>query len=69
MIESVWLDELSELLRIPSISADPAHGPDVRAAADWVAAKVRRGGGDACMAGRVVSGRGARCATWWTTGG
>jgi len=45
MVESAWLDELSELLRIPSISADPAHAPDVRAAADWVADKVRRSGG------------------------
>jgi acetylornithine deacetylase/succinyl-diaminopimelate desuccinylase-like protein len=47
MLESAWLDELSELLRIPSISADPAHAADVRAAADWVAARIRRGGGEA----------------------
>jgi acetylornithine deacetylase/succinyl-diaminopimelate desuccinylase-like protein len=44
-VEQAWLDELSELLRIPSISADPAHGGDVQAAAGWVAAKIRRGGG------------------------
>jgi acetylornithine deacetylase/succinyl-diaminopimelate desuccinylase-like protein len=47
MVESAWLDELSELLRIPSISADPAHAGDVRAAADWVSDKLRRGGGEA----------------------
>jgi acetylornithine deacetylase/succinyl-diaminopimelate desuccinylase-like protein len=45
-VEQAWLDELSELLRIPSISADPAHGADVQAAAEWVAEKIRRGGGE-----------------------
>ena len=25
----VWFDELAEFLRIPSVSADPAHAPDV----------------------------------------
>src|SRR5262249_42952689 len=43
-VEQAWLDELSELLRIPSISADTAHAADVAAAADWVAGKIRRGG-------------------------
>ena len=42
-----WLDELSELLRIPSVSADPAHAGDVERAAEWVADKIRRGGGEA----------------------
>ncbi len=41
------LDELAELLRIPSMSADPAHGDDVRSAADWVAAFLRDAGGGA----------------------
>lgn len=42
-----WFDELSELLRIPSVSADPAHDADVVRAAEWVADKVRRSGGEA----------------------
>ena len=42
-----WFDELAELLRIPSVSADPAHEADVRRAAEWVAEKVRRSGGEA----------------------
>ena len=42
-----WFDELSELLRIPSVSADPAHAGDVEAAAEWLAAFVRDAGGSA----------------------
>jgi acetylornithine deacetylase/succinyl-diaminopimelate desuccinylase-like protein len=42
-----WFDELGELLRIPSVSADPAHAGDVVSAAEWVAEKIRRGGGEA----------------------
>lgn len=42
-----WLDELSEILRIPSISADAAHGDDVRAAGEWVCERIRRAGGEA----------------------
>ena len=42
-----WLDELSELLRIPSVSADPAHQDDLEQAAEWVADKIRRSGGEA----------------------
>jgi succinyl-diaminopimelate desuccinylase len=38
---SQFEDELCELLRIPSVGADPAHHPDVRRAADWVAAQFR----------------------------
>jgi acetylornithine deacetylase/succinyl-diaminopimelate desuccinylase-like protein len=40
-----WLAELAEFLRIPSVSADPAHAGDVRDAAEWVAAFVRAAGG------------------------
>jgi len=42
-----WLEELTEFLRIPSVSADPAHAADVETAAEWVADKIRRGGGEA----------------------
>jgi len=41
-----WFDELAEFLRIPSISADPAHKADVQRAAEWVCARVREAGGE-----------------------
>ena len=42
-----WHDELSDLVAIPSVSADPAHGDDVKAAAEWLAGFVRGAGGEA----------------------
>ena len=36
------LRELSEFLRIPSVSTLPAHNQDCRAAAEWVAAELQR---------------------------
>lgn len=39
-----FVDELFDLLRIPSISAQPAHAPDVRKAAEWVADRCRAAG-------------------------
>jgi acetylornithine deacetylase/succinyl-diaminopimelate desuccinylase-like protein len=42
-----WLEELSELVAIPSVSADPGHADDVKAAAEWLAAFVRKAGGEA----------------------
>jgi acetylornithine deacetylase/succinyl-diaminopimelate desuccinylase-like protein len=42
-----WLDELSEWLRIPSVSADPAQADDVRRAGEWLCDFVRKAGGDA----------------------
>ena len=39
--------ELSELIAIPSISADSAHGADVQRAAEWVVARIRAAGGEA----------------------
>jgi acetylornithine deacetylase/succinyl-diaminopimelate desuccinylase-like protein len=46
-VDEAWLGELSEFLRIPSISADPAHAEDVVRAGEWVRDFVRRAGGDA----------------------
>jgi acetylornithine deacetylase/succinyl-diaminopimelate desuccinylase-like protein len=46
-VDRAWLDELSEFLRIPSVSADPQHAADVRAAGEWVRDFVRRAGGEA----------------------
>ena len=46
-IDPAWLAELSEWLRIPSVSADPAHAEDVRAAGEWLCAFVRGAGGKA----------------------
>jgi len=40
-----WFPELAEWLRIPSVSADPAHADDVRAAGEWVCELVRSAGG------------------------
>ena len=42
-----WFDELAELLRIPSISADPARAGDVQRAATWVRDFVRSARGAA----------------------
>ncbi|MCB9855069.1 MAG: dipeptidase [Phycisphaerales bacterium] len=39
-----FVDELFDLLRIPSISAQPSHAPDVRRAAEWVASRCRTAG-------------------------
>jgi succinyl-diaminopimelate desuccinylase len=35
-------DDLCELLRIPSVSADSRHRADVRRAAEWVAGQLRK---------------------------
>jgi acetylornithine deacetylase/succinyl-diaminopimelate desuccinylase-like protein len=53
-----WLDDLRELLAIPSVSADPAHASDVARAGEWVAERVRRLGGEAELRedGRLVVG-------------
>ena len=44
---SDWFGELAEFLRIPSISADPAHAADVARAGGWVCDFIRDAGGDA----------------------
>jgi len=41
-----WFDELAEFLRIPSISADPAHAGDVIRAGEWVCNLVRAASGE-----------------------
>jgi acetylornithine deacetylase/succinyl-diaminopimelate desuccinylase-like protein len=46
-LEQAWLEELSELLRIESVSADPERKDEVRRAAEWVRDFVRRAGGEA----------------------
>jgi acetylornithine deacetylase/succinyl-diaminopimelate desuccinylase-like protein len=45
-LDPVWLEELSELLRIPSVSADPTHRDDVRRAAEWICEFVQSSGGE-----------------------
>jgi acetylornithine deacetylase/succinyl-diaminopimelate desuccinylase-like protein len=42
--ELQYLRELAEFVGIPSVSTDPAHAGDVRRAAEWVAARLRRAG-------------------------
>src|SRR5579863_3738862 len=44
---SGWFEELAGFLRIPSVSADPAHAGDVRAAGSWVCDFVSVAGGSA----------------------
>jgi acetylornithine deacetylase/succinyl-diaminopimelate desuccinylase-like protein len=39
------IDELASFLAIPSVSADPAHGEDVKRAGEWVCDYVRAAGG------------------------
>jgi len=42
-----WLEELSDLLRIPSISADPEQAGEVVRAAEWVRDFIHAAGGEA----------------------
>jgi acetylornithine deacetylase/succinyl-diaminopimelate desuccinylase-like protein len=46
-VTAPWFDELSELLAIPSVSADPERKPDVARAAEWLAGFIRAAGGSA----------------------
>jgi acetylornithine deacetylase/succinyl-diaminopimelate desuccinylase-like protein len=46
-LDPAWLEELSEFLRIESVSADSERAGDVRRAAEWVRDFVRRSGGEA----------------------
>ena len=44
------MDDYKELLRFPSIGADPAHAADVQACADWIVEQLRTIGFDNCQA-------------------
>ena len=46
-VERAWLDELSEFIRIPSVSADPERSGAVQQAGEWVCDFARRAGGEA----------------------
>jgi acetylornithine deacetylase/succinyl-diaminopimelate desuccinylase-like protein len=45
-LDPAWLEELSEFLRIESVSADPERAGDVRRAAEWVRDFVLAAGGE-----------------------
>ena len=45
-MDQAWLDELSQFIAIPSVSADADRADDVRAAGEWVCDFIRRAGGD-----------------------
>ena len=57
-LPSGWIEELRDLIAIPSVSADPGHAADVAHAGEWVAEKVRSLGGEAEVRedGRLVVG-------------
>ncbi|MFO1533022.1 MAG: dipeptidase [Thermoplasmatota archaeon] len=42
--EQAHLAELQELVRIPSVSADPKNAADVQRAAEWIMARLRKAG-------------------------
>jgi acetylornithine deacetylase/succinyl-diaminopimelate desuccinylase-like protein len=71
-VAEVWFDELAELVRIPSVSADPARAGDVHDAAKWLAAFLRGAGGEAevvetdthpLILGELVASNGAEAPT------
>jgi acetylornithine deacetylase/succinyl-diaminopimelate desuccinylase-like protein len=44
-----WIEQLDELLRIPSVSADPDRADEVVRAAEWVHDFIRAAGGEAAL--------------------
>jgi acetylornithine deacetylase/succinyl-diaminopimelate desuccinylase-like protein len=56
-LDPAWLEELSELLRIPSVSADATHHDDVVRAAEWVRDFVRAAGGECELVESASSSR------------
>ena len=55
-----FVQELFEMLRIPSLSGDPAHAGDIRRMADWLA-EVKRPINCAANDTEVALGRAPRC--------
>ena len=45
------LDELSDLLSIPSVSTDPEHTEDVARAGDWIRRRMKRAG---CTTAKLI---------------
>jgi acetylornithine deacetylase/succinyl-diaminopimelate desuccinylase-like protein len=58
------IDDLQALVRIPSVSADPARAGQVRASADWVAEQARRAGASSVDVLSADGGRPAVVASW-----
>jgi acetylornithine deacetylase/succinyl-diaminopimelate desuccinylase-like protein len=48
-VPDAWFDELAEFIRIPSVSADPAHGGDILRAATWARDFIASSGGSAAL--------------------
>jgi acetylornithine deacetylase/succinyl-diaminopimelate desuccinylase-like protein len=46
-VDQTWFDELSDFIRIPSVSADAARVGDVQKAGQWVCDFIRQAGGEA----------------------
>jgi acetylornithine deacetylase/succinyl-diaminopimelate desuccinylase-like protein len=46
-MDQAYVAELTELLAIPSISADSSHAEDVKRAGEWVCDRIRGAGGEA----------------------
>jgi acetylornithine deacetylase/succinyl-diaminopimelate desuccinylase-like protein len=65
--EEVFLERFQELLRIPSISADPAHKGDVQRAAEWLVGEMHRVGLKDCQA-LPSSGHPVAYAEWLEAG-
>jgi len=40
-VDDAWRSELAEFIRIPSVSADPAHREHVKQAGEWVCDFIR----------------------------
>ena len=62
-----FIDELLAFTRIPSVSAKPENIPDVRAAADWVAARLTAAGAENASV-YPTEGHPVVCADWLHAG-